>query len=517
MADIAVVKVRTPQDLEWHPSPMLKRALSGIGLHAFVRKLESAAGKPFMPQLALPYLAALGQRYNERNGTNHKFYLVDEPPERLELDGFDMVWFTAGTHGALATYEVSDALRAKGIPTVIGGIHATMVPGEAARHATSVARGEAEGLVDQILADFDSGALQPVYRAPRAASLAGMPVPRWQDALVSDYASWLVPVETSRGCMNACRFCSTTRFQGAHRRHRPVEEVVAEIRSLQEMGVLTPGKEVFFTDNNIVWDADYRRGHTDASYSRALFEALIPLGINWVGQGEITVAQDPDLVALMAASGCHVLLVGLETLSEEGLGDLGKPCNDPAFYEEAIGILHDHGIAVIGCFVLGLDEEGPEVFDRVEEFVERWVDVPQVTVLTPYPGTALYRDMKREGRLLHEDWSKYDVTNVVFRPKLMSPEELEEGYLRLTERIYRFSKMIGRAGRYALRPTVNGMPRFGTMDRFTSILAPNIVYRWLSRASRQDRIRPGLLDRLKDSLWTEDLWQGPSVRALGAR
>ncbi len=517
MADIAVVKVRTPQDLEWHPSPVLKELLSRLGLHSFVRKLDAASGKPFMPQLALPYLAALGERYNERAGTRHKFYLFDEPPERLDLDGFDMVWFTAGTHGALATYEVSDALRAKGIPTVIGGIHATMLPEEAGRHATAVARGEAEGLVERILADFDSGTLQPVYRSPRAATLAGMPVPRWQDAVVPDYASWLVPVETSRGCMNACRFCSTTRFQGAHRRHRPVEEVVAEIRALQEMGVLTPEKEVFFTDNNIVWDADYRRGRVDGRYSRALFEALVPLGINWVGQGEITVAKDRDLVALMAASGCHVLLVGLETLDVDGLGDLGKPCNDPAFYEEAIGILHDHGIAVIGCFVLGLDEDGPEVFERVERFVERWVDIPQVTILTPYPGTALYRDMKRQGRLLHEDWSKYDVTNVVFRPLRMSPEELEEGYLRVTDRIYRYSKLVARAARYALRPTVNGMPRFGTLDRFTSILAPNIVYRWLSRASRQERVRRSFFERLKDSLWNENLWRGPTAGTVGIR
>ncbi len=505
MAEIAIVKVRTPQDLEWNPSGSLKKILTSMGLGGFVSRLEHAEGKPFMPQLALPLLAGLGERYNQAKGTHHHFHLFDDREDRLDLSGFDMVWFTTGTNGADATYRVSDRVRRRGIPTVIGGIHATMMAREVSAHATSVARGEAEGLVFQILEDFDGGGLQPEYYGVRAQSLAGQPIPRWQDA-DGDYPAWLVPVETSRGCMNACRFCSTTRFQGARRRHRPVEDVVAEIRFLQETGVLTDDKTVFFTDNNIVWDADYRHGVTDKTYSRRLFEALIPLGINWVGQGEVGVGADPDLVALMSASGCHTLLVGLETLEQKALAGLGKPCNDVSFYRDAISVLRDHGIANIGCFVLGLDEDGPEVFDQVRGFVEKWVDIPQISILTPFPGTALFRQYEREDRLLHRDWSQYDITNVVYRPAKMTPEELDRGYLSLTKDLYGYADAMSRAMRYALRPTVNGMPRFGTLDRFTSVLAPNIVYRWLSRASRVGSLVPSRWERFKDRLWTSTDW-----------
>ncbi len=516
MAEIAIVKVRTAQDLEWNPSPLLKRFLSSLGLGAFVQRLEHAEGQPFMPQLALPLLSGFGHRYNDLRGTRHRFHLVDDREDRLELDGFDMVWFTTGTNGAPATYRVSDRLRRKGIPTVIGGIHATMMSEEAAAHATAVAHGEAEGLVFEILEDFDAQDLKPSYHGVRARNLGHQPLPRWEDAQ-GDYPAWIVPVETSRGCMNACRFCSTTRFQGAHRRHRPVADVVAEIRHLQETGVLTREKVVFFTDNNIVWDADYRHGITDTTYSRALFEALIPLEINWVGQGEVGVGADPELVALMSASGCHALLVGLETLEQEALTGLGKPCNDVSFYEDAISVLHDHGIANIGCFVLGLDQDGPEVFDQVRRFVEKWVDIPQISILTPFPGTALFRQYEREGRLLHRDWTKYDITNVVYRPARMTPEELDRGYLALTSEVAGYKDIVGRALRYALRATTNGMPRFGTMDRFTSILAPNIVYRWLSRASRAESTNPSLVERLKDGLWNSDLWGKSGRRQLSFR
>lgn len=473
MSRIAIVKIRSKFDLEWQPSEALKTLLAAVGARDILARLEGVKGLPFMPQLTLPYLAALGEAYNLETGARHTFDIFDKPTAALDLHGYDMVWFTVSTPTAPEAYRVSDSLRASGVPTVIGGIHATLMPDEVAAHATSVAVGEAEGIVGDLLGDFDSGRpLEPRYTGGRSNELAGRPIPRWEG-----YFPWMVPVETSRGCRNACHFCSTTRVQGHRRRHRPVEEVVAEIRALQESGVLTPVKSIFFTDNNIVSDSDHRRGIHDTRYARELFQALAPLGVSWVGQGEVSVGDDPELVSLMAESGCFTLLVGLESVDPRSLVAAGKGrVNAVERYVKAIATLHRHGVAIVGCFILGLDGDTEEVFETTRRFIDRWVDIPQVTLLTPFPGTGLYKRMKREGRILHEDWSRYDVNHVVFEPAGMSPSALEQGYRRLVERIYDPLAIWKRVLRYTFSPTVNGLPRFGLVEKVASILAPNAIY-----------------------------------------
>lgn len=487
MKRIAIVRVRTPQDLEWEMPPLVGGLLDIMNAGGLLGRIRRTQGQAFMPQLALPYLAALGEAHDRISGTRHEYVLVDAREEDVHLGGTDMAWLTVSTTNALASYRVSDDLRRRGVATVLGGIHPSTLPDEAAAHATSVAVGEGEDIVGRILADFDAGRpLQARYDGVRRPGLDGLPVPLWRSPMSPDLCPWVVPVQTSRGCRNACSFCSTTRFQGAARRHRPVGEIADEIKALQDAGVLTSDKTVFFTDNNIVSDSNHHRGVRDTRHARELFTVLEPLGITWVGQGEISVADDPDLVDLMARSGCHLLLVGFESLRQEGLLRLGKRSNRVEGYGEAIETLHRHGVALIGCFILGVDGDGPEAIEDTRRFIETWIDVPQVTVLTPFPGTPLHRRMKAEGRLLHEDWARYDITHVNFRPTHMSPEALEEGFGRLTRSIYALPAILRRAVRYATTPTVNGMPRFGRTGRLTSILAPNLVYRRLAGLARSD-------------------------------
>ncbi len=488
MSNIAIIKVRSEHDLEWRTPKIARDALRMLGAGGFVERMERTSGLSFMPQLTLPYLSALGRLYNEQAGKNHTFKLIDEPEERVNLEGYDMAWFTTGTPQANGTYRTADKAREMGITTVIGGIHPTMLPDEAAPHAHSVVIGEAEDVIMELLGDFDSGrGLKKRYKGTRRADLAGLPVPRWKDSVYEEYCPWLVPVQTSRGCRNACRFCSTTRYQGAARRHRPVEDVVNEIKMLKEEGILTPEKVVFLTDNNIVWDTDHRRGVRDSSYSRELFEALAPLKIDWVGQGELGVAEQPELVRLMAESGCCLLLVGIETLSQEGLDQVGKPCNSVKLYEEWIDTLHRHGIGIIGCFIFGFDTDTPETFELAGKFINKWVDVPQISLLTPFPGTALYKQFKKEGRLLHEDWSRYDITHLTFRPKSMSFEKMDALYKELITNVYSNTAVLTRSLRYAMRNTVNGLPRMNRFSRFTFTLAPNLIYKRLCGVGGSDR------------------------------
>jgi radical SAM superfamily enzyme YgiQ (UPF0313 family) len=492
MAKIAIVKVRSPHDLEWSLPGVAGRALSTLGLEDLRRRLEATRGQPFMPQLTLPYLAALGHRHAERTGCEHRFTLIDDRADRIDLEGFDAAWFTAVTPTVIDTYRVSDRARRAGVKTVLGGIHAAALPEEAAPHVDALVLGEAESVVPDLLDDLTAGrGLRPVYRGGNASSLAGLPVPRWRDSSVEDYCPWIVPVQTSRGCRNACRFCSTTRYQGAARRHRPVEEVVEEIATLRRDGVLTEDKVVFFTDNNIVSDSDHRRGASDTRYARSLFAALEPLGILWIGQGEIGVADDPDLVALMARSGCVNLLVGFETIDQENFSTVGKPCNRVRTFESQIRVLHDHDIALIGCFIVGLDHDGPGVFAPLARFVQDHIDIPQLAVLTPFPGTAFYTRMKREGRLLHTNWSRYDITRVVFEPRGMSSRELDEGYRWLCQKLYSYPAILRRVLGRTLRSAAWRHPALTARGRFSSSIAPNLVYRGLCHFGEpKDGVRP---------------------------
>ena len=504
MAKIWIARVRTNHELAWRVPPALRTATRTLRLGYVDRVLSSIDGKPFLAQMTTYYLAALGEATARARGVDHEFHVVEAPESSLRVpDDADAVLFTVNTTAAPATYRVADELRRRGIPVVLGGIHVTMLPEEAAGHADGIATGEAEAVFDELLDDLERvGRPRPIYRGGRVESLAGLPRPRWPRPEEHDVCPWVIPVQTSRGCRNACAFCSTTRHQGAHRRHRPVEDIVAEIRAYQESGFFNSDKAFFLTDNNSVSDTDHRHGLRDTTYAKSLFRALAPLGVTWSGQGEISVADDPELLDLLTAAGCRNLLVGFESLDQANLGNVGKVGNRVEDYARRIEALHRHNIRLIGCFILGLDHDTPTVFDRTADFVQRWIDIPQISVLTPFPGTALYARFEREGRILTRDWSRYDITHVVYRPKRMSPDELEQGYRHVLDRLFSWPSMLGRATRSALHGTDPGVYRPSTWDRWVSTLAPNLVYGslgWVdpndaeaarARGAKRDSVRP---------------------------
>ncbi len=485
MAKVVFIRVSTEHDVVWRPGRLMLRTLRFMGLEAMAERLEAAAGKPFLSQMTLPYLVALARQHDPE--ARHELLMVEGPEHtilaQVPMDT-EVAIFTTNTPGAPGTYRIAQALAARGVWTIVGGIHPSVLPDEAARYVDTVFTGEAEGAMDRLMEDLSKGELQPRYQGGRIRDLAGLPTPAWNEGGV-DQCPWVVPVQTSRGCKNACAFCSTTRFQGARRRHRPVEDVVAEIRELQERGILTPDKTVFFTDNNIVTDSDYRRGINDTRYARELFAALEPLGIDWVGQGEIGIADDPELLELAARSGCISLLVGFETLDQSNLDAVHKACNHVERYEEQIARMHAHGISLIGCFIFGLEHDTPQTIRDTFDFIARNIDVPQVSVLTPYPGTRLYRELEREGRIFSRDWGKYDITQVVFEPWSMSALELDQGYTWLVESLFTQRQMLRRALRFASTKVLPGVRNSSFRGRFSQVYAPNLIYRQLSRIGRR--------------------------------
>ena len=360
------------------------------------------------PALTLPTLAAL---VPER--LNAHVRIVDEGVEPLPaLDEVDLLGITCVTPSAPRAYEIADQARRLGIPVVLGGPHPTLNPQEASRHADSVVTGFAEDTWPRLLADLlERGHMEPVYRQEGRIDLAGRPLPRRELLSLSRYLS--VPViQASRGCPNTCTFCSIPAMWGRDFHARPVADVVREIESIDS-------RRFLFLDPSLA---------ENPRYALELFQALRPLKIRWAGLATIKLAEDPVLLKAAAESGCRGILVGFESVSQESLSAIRKHFGNAAAYLDAVNRFHDHGIAVLGTFVFGLDHEGPDVFERTARFVdEARIDLVRYSVFTPFPGTPAFEKLDSEGRILTRNWNLYNTENVVFRPLNMTPEQLQEG------------------------------------------------------------------------------------------
>jgi radical SAM superfamily enzyme YgiQ (UPF0313 family) len=311
----------------------------------------------------------------------------------------------------------------------MGGIHPTVLPDEAAAHADAVVVGEAEPVWREVVADLAADCLRPRYTHDGYADLSGLPRPRRELLQVDRYLTTNI-VQTARGCPNACTFCTVSAVSGRRYRFRPVPEVVEEVRSLC-------GGWVGFVDDNIA-------GH--ARRAKELFEALIPLKRRWIGQADLTMARDPELLSLAARSGCQAMFVGLESLSQENLRATGKSPNLGMDMGAAIRTIHKAGIEIIGSFVLGLDGDDRGVFARTVEFAEQHKLVAaQFAVLTPFPGTAMRQQLEGEGRILDHDWAHYTMSNVVFRPRHMTDLELRAGQKYAYGRFYSMPSILKRS------------------------------------------------------------------------
>jgi radical SAM superfamily enzyme YgiQ (UPF0313 family) len=373
------------------------------------------------PYLSLTTLAA-------HSPSDVQVRIVDENVERVDLEASpDLVGISLMTPLAPRGYEIADGYRRRGIPVVLGGIHATMMPDEAAQHAHAVMVGEAETQWAQILRDVRAGELRPMYRAMDSVPLHALPLPR-RELLNRKAYFFINTLQTTRGCPFDCDFCSVTQFFGNTYRIRPVEEVEREIQSLE-------GRFVFFVDDNIVGNREY---------AAELFRRLIPYRLKWVSQSAITLAKDTALLELARQSGCLGLFIGFESLSQEALKSMGKNFNVVRSYRERIRRIHDHGIGIQGSFIFGNDDDTPDIFDDVVRFTEETrLDAALFSILTPFPGTRLYERMSAQGRILSHDWSRYDMNHVVFQPQRMTPEQLQEGFNRAYERLYSWAS-IGR-------------------------------------------------------------------------
>lgn len=348
-------------------------------------------------------------------------------PENLDAD---LVGLTVITGTAPRAYELADQFRAQGRTVVLGGPHVTLMPQEAARHADAICVGYAEDAWPQLLQDFAAGRLQPVYRQAPDFSLNRPDMPYARRDLF-DGRQFLTQAvfEATRSCAHDCEFCVAPAAWGRKQYQKPVEWVIEDIKRVGQ-------KKLIFVDLNLI---------SDREYARELFRQLMPLKVQWFGLSTVLLAHDPELMELVAKSGCRGLLLGLETVTPESLQDAKKRFNGSVDFKGFVGDLHRLGIAVQGCFVFGLDHDTPDVFDATVDFaIDAGVDLPRFAVLTPFPGTPLHYRLEAEGRILSRDWSLYDGQHVVFQPKAMSVQQLAQGHEYAWKKVYRWSAIARR-------------------------------------------------------------------------
>jgi radical SAM superfamily enzyme YgiQ (UPF0313 family) len=326
------------------------------------------------------------------------------------------------------------------VTTVIGGLHATALPDEALQFCDSVVVGEGEPSWPRVIADFEAGRLQRIYRSDGEFSLDDAPMPRFE--LLDPEKYNRLTVQTQRGCPWRCEFCASSIMLTPRYKIKPVAKVIDEIRAIK---AIWPRPFIEFADDNTFVNKRHGRG---------LMRALEKEHVRWFTETDVSVADDPELLAMMRDAGCAQVLIGLESPTIGGLDGLELRSNwkrkRVGSYMAAIERIQSHGIAVNGCFVLGLDGDGPQIFDDVFEFVEAsGLQQVQITVVTAFPGTPLYRRMLADGRLIDPTaWEKCTVFDVNVRPAQMSAQDLERGLVELGRRLYSSEAKSARTARF---------------------------------------------------------------------
>ncbi len=372
--------------------------------------------------LALPTIAAM-------TPDHYDIRLVDEEMEPVPFDEKpDLVGISSMVTNTGRAYEIADRFRERGAAVVMGGPHTTLRYKESLDHADSVVVGEAEGLWEVLLEDFENNRLETMYKAKKRISLGRVPIPRWD--LVDTGQVLSLNVQISRGCPNACEFCCVTRMFGSRQRYRDIDNVVEELKAL-------PLKQVAFVDDNFTADKDYVRD---------LMRRMRPMGISWTCLAGVDVSNDRELLRAMADAGCNSILLGFESLNPQSLSEARKSQNRIEDYELTIQRIHRSGIHVIGAFVVGFDADTLEAFDQICAFADRNnISYVMLNMLTAFPGTGLYRRMKKQGRLLHVSPELLNGMFPSFRYKNMSEVDIFTRYFDTLERLYAFRDLRRKA------------------------------------------------------------------------
>ncbi len=398
--------------------------------------------------LNLPYIAAISPP-----GVEVK--IVDEAFEKINFgEKVDLVGITAQTPVAPRAYQIADEFKKRGIPVVMGGVHASMLPQEALQHADAVVVGEAEEVWPDLIEDLKRGRMSRIYVGSEFINPSNLPLPR-RELLNEKFYFPLKLLETTRGCPHRCDFCGVSKFFGFRYRNRPIIEIERELKTLFQVGpVMNHGlKKIlsllskdlpYFLKRRLLYIIDSNIAG-DKRFCLELLSLLKEFDLLWYGHAPVSIAFDQKLLEGFSQSGCIAINIGFESFSTQNLNAMGKGFNQPSRYAEAIKRIHDQGIGIMGTFIVGLDDDDPGVFQRIIDFcIDSKLDWALTFIMAPYPGTDSFLRLEKEGRIFCRDWEKYDSLHVVYQPLKMSVEELEKGMRRIWREVFSTSSIYQR-------------------------------------------------------------------------
>lgn len=361
------------------------------------------------------------------NGVFEKIDLIDENSQKVDYDKdiYDVVMISFDTSSSLTAYKHCEEFRKRGSYIVCGGYHATALPDEALQHCNTVICGPAEKSIPEFVADFVKGQPKQLYRNYDVCA-DDFSIPA-RDKITKRKKLKIPAIAANRGCSNYCKYCSMrTMWKSCP---RPVKSVVDEIKDLK-------AKMVIFYDPNFFGNRDY---------AIELMTELKKIKILWVSNATADFGYDHELMQIAYESGCRGVLIGLESLNSQSLAGVGKRFHNADKYKEIIENIHSHGIAVNGCFVLGFDSDTEEELLDLPNRVDRLgLDLCRFAILTPYPGTKLYEEYEKSGRIITKEWSRYNQHNTVFRPINMTPERLNEIFRKVSKEAYSWKRVLKR-------------------------------------------------------------------------
>lgn len=361
------------------------------------------------------------------NGVFEKIDLIDENSQKVDYDKdiYDVVMISFDTSSSLTAYKHCKEFRKRGSYIVCGGYHATALPDEALQHCNTVICGPAEKSIPEFVADFVKGQPKQLYRNYDVCA-DDFSIPA-RDKITKRKKLKIPAIVANRGCSNYCKYCSMrTMWKSCP---RPVKSVVDEIKDLK-------AKMVIFYDPNFFGNRDY---------AIELMTELKKIKILWVSNATADFGYDHELMQIAYESGCRGVLIGLESLNSQSLAGVGKRFHNADKYKEIIENIHSHGIAVNGCFVLGFDSDTEEELLDLPNRVDRLgLDLCRFAILTPYPGTKLYEEYEKSGRIITKEWSRYNQHNTVFRPINMTPERLNEIFRKVSKEAYSWKRVLKR-------------------------------------------------------------------------
>jgi len=376
----------------------------------------------FSPSLTFPALAAV-------TSEEHHIKMVNERCQKINYNGsYDIVCITAMTHEAPRAYEIADLFRQKGKKVILGGVHVSVCPEEAKGHADSVVIGEADDIFPQILEDFENGCLKTFYQQEKPTDMNRISFPRRN---IINRLLLETGVQTDRGCSYRCKYCYVGNSPwGKIYRKRPIEQIIKEIKTIPQNLIVSYSSSLTI----------------DIKYTKKFFRSLKNLNKHFICLGNVnTLSQNDDLLHLSKEAGCVQWNIGFESVSQKSLNEVDKKTNKVENYYKTIKKIHNHGMNVHGFFMFGFDNDPKEIFKETLDFIKKSkIDSADFSILTPFPGTPIYDNLQKQGRILTTDWSKYSYNKIVFKPKNLLESDIIKGMKTLYHDFYSFKETARR-------------------------------------------------------------------------